>query len=570
MIRLALAPLLLSGLGGAPPAGVSTAEGRFGRPDQLALLEAKAGWRLLFDGASTAGWTGPGGSAAPAGWEVQDGCLHRAAGAGGLLTAEDFGDFELAFEWKIAPGANSGVRYRLRGLGGPEAPRGPEYQILDGAAGLDAAPAHRAGALYDLAAPADSPPAAAGEFHRARIVAWGNRIEHWLDGVRVVAADLESAEWAEAVAASKFAGVAAFAAPGRSPILLQDHGGEVWYRSLRLRELDALAGEEAVLSTGEGLPGWRALGDAVWTAEDGAILGRAGGGHQSFLVTERSFGDFLLEVDVKNELPGNSGIQVRSHVRENGTLHGYQIEIDPSERAWSGGLYDEGRRGWLQDLAGNDAGRRAFRSGEWNHYRIECVGPWIRAWVNGVPTADCFDPADMEGAIGLQVHSGTDTRVRWRDFRLREFGRNRWEEVPPPPADPRFPRNPFRQVDFERQDHAFRVRYRSETGLLVIEDAPAGWLLHEEPPMPPLDPPLIANGGWAMCFAARDREHLRPGEWNELAVCCFGGRAVVHLNGRRIRDFCYRPRPAAYQAWLRPPRGSAETLEYGAIDRLAW
>jgi arylsulfatase len=181
---------------------------------------------------------------------------------------------------------------------------------------------------------------------------------------------------------------------------------------------------EVSLFNGEDLRGWRELGDAIFTVEDSELLGRSGGGRQSFLVTERTFGDFRLELDLKAVGSGNSGVQVRSHQKPSGQVVGYQIEVDPSPRAWSGGLYEEGRRAWLQDLSKNEAGRRAFKLGEWNHYRIECVGRRIRAWVNGVSTADFTDEAevaDAEGFIGLQVHSGNNCSMRWRNLRLWEI-----------------------------------------------------------------------------------------------------------------------------------------------------
>ena len=181
---------------------------------------------------------------------------------------------------------------------------------------------------------------------------------------------------------------------------------------------------EVQLFNGQNLDGWRELGDAVFAAEDGELHGRVGGGSQSFLVTERSFDDFQLELDLMAVGTGNSGIQVRSHQRDSGQLYGYQIEVDPSPRAWSGGLYDEGRRSWLDDLADNEAGRAAFKPGEWNHYRVVCIGNRIRAWVNGVATADFADTADVadaEGFIGLQVHSGSTCDMRWRNLRLWEL-----------------------------------------------------------------------------------------------------------------------------------------------------
>lgn len=177
------------------------------------------------------------------------------------------------------------------------------------------------------------------------------------------------------------------------------------------------------LFNGRDLSGWREVGDAVWRVENGELVGEVGGGAQSFLVTEREFGDFRLELELRNDGPGNSGVQVRSHQKPSGQVYGYQIEIDPSSRAWSGGLYDEGRRGWLQNLADNDAARAAFKLGEWNRYRIELVGPRIRTWVNDVPVVDFTDDADASGFIALQVHSGKTTRMRWRRIELVELGR---------------------------------------------------------------------------------------------------------------------------------------------------
>ena len=172
------------------------------------------------------------------------------------------------------------------------------------------------------------------------------------------------------------------------------------------------------LFNGRDLTGWRAIGDAHWQVENGELVGSIGGGSQSFLATEREYSDFVLELELKNELPGNSGVQVRSHQNEKGRVYGYQIEIDPSERAWSGGLYDEGRRGWLFDLKERPEARAAFRNGDWNHYRIELCGNRIRTWVNSVPAVDTTDEADASGFIALQVHSGNNTRVRFRNLRL--------------------------------------------------------------------------------------------------------------------------------------------------------
>lgn len=379
-------------------------------------LDRSAGWQSLLGGDLGLGWD----FAAAPGWSREDGVLHRHAGGGDLVHSAVLTDFELAFDWRVSRGGNSGVKYRVRNR------LGPEYQVLDDARHPDGKRArHSAAALYDLLPAKGKTLRPTFEFNRALVRAVGPRLEHWLNGVRVLDVDLETAAFGAALAKSKFRAVADF---GREPgtLLLQDHGDEVAYRRLWLRDLSALAEKRSPLFDGETLAGWRALGDAIYEVDEDSILGRIGGGGQSFLVTEQSFGDFILEVELKPELPGNSGIQVRSHQRESGRLFGYQIEIDSSKRAWSGGLYDEARRGWLDDLKDNPAGRDAFRTGEWNEYRIECVGPWIRAWVNGVPTADYLDGADLEGVFGLQVHSGNNTRIRWRNLRLTDLGGYAW------------------------------------------------------------------------------------------------------------------------------------------------
>lgn len=409
-------------------------------------LERALGWRSLFDGRQHEGWQRFGGEAFPdQGWRVEDGCLRHIAGAGGgdIVHRDLFEDFEFEFEWRVGPGANSGVKYRVTPSDRPASMLGPEYQVLDDDAHRDGGnPLHAAAALYDLI-PAENKSlvgvveagaTARPAFNQGRIVARGTTLEHWLNGRRTVQVDLESEAWRQALGKSKFRGRPDFAQAKPGHIGFQDHGDDAWFRNLRIRDLGNLPGEEVTLYDGSTLDGWRSLGDASYVPGPAGILGEVGGGGQSFLVTEREYGDFILEVDVRTEMPGNSGIQIRSHTRQrdNGSerLYGYQIEIDPSDRSWSGGLYEEAcPRGWIQSLEDNPAAREAFRFGEWNHFRIECVGPWIRSWINGVPAADVFDVAELSGVIGLQVHSGNNTRVRWNNFRLQDLGTRSWRPL---------------------------------------------------------------------------------------------------------------------------------------------
>lgn len=191
------------------------------------------------------------------------------------------------------------------------------------------------------------------------------------------------------------------------------------------------AGEENWLDLFDGktLNGWiQRGGKALYHVEDGTIVGTTvPGTPNSFLCTEKVFSNFILELEVKVDTALNSGIQIRSNSFKeyrNGRVHGYQVEIDPSERAWSGGIYDEARRGWLYDLQNNEAARKAFKNGEWNHYRIEAIEDSIKTWINGIPAADLVDSMTATGFIALQVHSSRieGVKVRWRNIRIQNLG----------------------------------------------------------------------------------------------------------------------------------------------------
>ena len=146
-------------------------------------------------------------------------------------------------------------------------------------------------------------------------------------------------------------------------------------------------------------------------------------------MSERIWGDFILEGDVRIEPGGNSGWQIRSGIDDpedpTSRLRGSQIEVETTDRRWSGGIYEEGRRGWLDPLLGDEEARASFRVGEWNRYRIEADGIHIRSWVNGVPCGDLVDLARLKGHIAFQVHTGS-CDVSWRDLEIVDLGRSRF------------------------------------------------------------------------------------------------------------------------------------------------
>lgn len=186
------------------------------------------------------------------------------------------------------------------------------------------------------------------------------------------------------------------------------------------------------LFDGESLDGWKAvMGAADFEIENGEIIGIAKfGTPNTFLITEEQYDDFILEFDLKiNHISSNSGAMVRGQFdpaarNGNGLVYGYQIEADPTERAWSGGLYDEARRGWIYPSDLNPPAKSAFKMGEWNTYRIEAIGNEIKSWINGQEVAYVVDDMDSRGFIGLQVHSINDPnyegeKTHFRNIRIQ-------------------------------------------------------------------------------------------------------------------------------------------------------
>lgn len=182
------------------------------------------------------------------------------------------------------------------------------------------------------------------------------------------------------------------------------------------------------LFNGENLDGWEKLnGSAEYKVEDGAIVGISQlNTPNTFLATNQTYDDFILEFEFKVDDGLNSGVQFRSNSLpefHNGRVHGYQFEIDPSDRAWTGGVYDEARRGWLYPLTYNPEGQKAFKNGEWNKARIEAIGNSIRTWVNDIPCSDLLDSTTPSGFIALQVHAIGNAEqegktVAWRNIRI--------------------------------------------------------------------------------------------------------------------------------------------------------
>ena len=249
------------------------------------------------------------------------------------------------------------------------------------------------------------------------------------------------------------------------------------------------AAEWQSLFNGHDLSGWQqAVGNAKYQVEGNEIVGYAvADSPNSFLTTIEHYSDFILEYEILANPTMNSGVQIRSHVGENGVVLGYQVELDPTHRRFTGGLYDEKRRRWMYPLSRNEKGRNAFQNGSWNHFRVEAIGDSIRVWVNGIQTVDLVDDMTAEGFFGLQIHSIRDATlagntVRWRKLRIlsSDLEANR---TPPDPEVVQISYLTNRLTDYEVRQ-GWRLLWDGKTtagwrGAKLDEFPAEGWIISD-------------------------------------------------------------------------------------------
>ncbi|MEM7697573.1 MAG: family 16 glycoside hydrolase [Verrucomicrobiota bacterium] len=374
----------------------------------------------------------------------------------------------------------------------------------------------------------------------------------------------------------------------------------------------ASADEWITLFNGENFDGWTQKGgEAKYTIEDGVIVGTTvPKTPNSFLCTEKRYGDFILELEFKVDPELNCGVQIRSNSLadyKDGRVHGYQVEIDPSDRGWSGGIYDEARRGWLDNHVGNPAARYAFKQNEWNHYRIEAVGPHIRTYINGVLAADLLDAMTLEGFIGLQVH-GVGSRedplqVRYRNIRIQDLGKSEWEplfngedfsgwstELPDSwsitdgilrgRAEKSEKRHAIFLSDESYDDFTIRVRYRAHQGnsglYFRCEPKPEGVAVNGF--QAEIDAAgrgvggLYETGGrkWvAKPTPEAIAGFFKPDDWNVMDVTTRGGRITVHVNGVKSAEVFDDPGRSSGQFGLQLHGNQDMDVEFASVELLS-
>ena len=331
--------------------------------------------------------------------------------------------------------------------------------------------------------------------------------------------------------------------------------------SISLPEITFAAENWENLFDGKTLNGWiQRNGKAMYTVEDGMIVGTTVlNTPNSFLCTEKNYTDFIMELDFLVEQGMNSGIQIRSHSfkhYKDYRVHGYQVEIDTSDRAWSAGIYDEARRGWLFNLKDKPEAQKAFRQNQWNHYRIEAIGDRIQTWINGVPAADLKDDMTSTGFIALQVHGSkeADKKIKWRNIRIQDLTRKE-------------NKGPLKALIVDGQNnHGWQATtpvlksLLEETGLFTIEVATSP---KAGQPMDAFKPNFskydvivsnytgddwpketqdalveyMNNGGGLVIFHAADNAFPKWQEWNEMiAIGGWGGRNEKSGPMVRYRD----------------------------------
>lgn len=337
------------------------------------------------------------------------------------------------------------------------------------------------------------------------------------------------------------------------------------------------------LFDGKTLNGWQQCnGTATYRVEDGVIVGTTvEGSPNSFLCTAKEYGDFVLEFEVLVDPVLNSGVQIRSHryaadttsrvftgteyrdaKHPAGRVYGYQVEISNEKTGTSGGIYDEARRGWLENIVKDPAASKALKDNQWNKYRIEAEGDNIRVFVNGVPCANLTDSMDLTGFIGLQVHQfkgEKPAQVRWRNIRIQDNGRHVWSRI----WDGQSLNGWYQQGGgtFTVEDGAIHAKSKDDDariGFIVSEASwsnvtarlqfkiargNSGFFLRAEKGTlagyeVELDAETRTGGFWETGANGRkwvtgpdDNAAVKKDEWNEMTASLHGDKIVFHVNG---------------------------------------
>lgn len=426
-----------------PPAGATpTAQPPASTPPAGRVPAAPSSWRVLFDGTSTDAWRSYKKETFPEkGWVIEDGALKVQAGGGGgdIITKEQYTDFELEFEFKVAKGGNSGVMYRVTEAYDWPWMTGPEFQILDDAAHNDGKNTLTAvGSVYALYAADDKKRVnAPGEWNAAAIRLEGGRLTHELNGDVVVDCRVDGEEWKQKIAASKFKDMPGFGIQPRGHIALQDHGDDVWFRKVRIRSLESRGARAqetgavqsaGLLFNGKDLTGWTVFSpedpgsSPVWSVKDGVLV--CAGTPAGYIKTEKSYSDFVLTLEWRwnpeTKQAGNSGVLLRVNGEDKVWPRSVEAQL------MSGGAGDFWNIGEMKmetdpaRLNGRNTKRMHDAEkpvGEWNRYMIQCIGDKVTLKINGALVNEATGVERVAGPIALQSEG---TEIHFRNIAIVE------------------------------------------------------------------------------------------------------------------------------------------------------
>lgn len=411
----------------------------------LTPAERAAGWTVLFAGteaSAKAGFRGYKAAGFPEkGWVVEDGALRHVKGAGGgdLITVAEWEDFELACEFKCAEGANSGIMYRVAEKGDATYFTGPEYQILDDSKHDDGKNTkHSVGALYDLVEPklrdgGAKPAAPAGRWNSARIRVKAGVASHYLNGRLVVETRIDGPEWKGMIAKSKFKDWPDFGVQPKGHLALQDHGDDVWFRNIKVRDLKAPMPGERSLFNGLDLTGWVPVvpelagkdpgPGSVWSVKNGVLV--CAGKPSGYVRTKEKFTSYVLRVEWRFDPAkgaGNSGVLLRvqepdkvwpksieaqlhsTHAGDFWCIDNFPMTTDP--------VRTKGRNTKHKQMNERSVG-------EWNEYEIVAAGGDVSLWVNGEEVNRASGCEAVAGYIALQSEG---SEIQFRNIGIAEIG----------------------------------------------------------------------------------------------------------------------------------------------------
>lgn len=407
----------------------------FGQPatpsaaNSLSAAEKAAGWKLLFDGKTSTGWRGYKQKEFPKdAWKVEDGCIKTDKGGCDIISEEQFGEFEFSFEFKVKHKGNSGVMFRVFEKHDATWQSGPEYQILDDA-GHEKPPTdpHTTGACYDLYAPkGDKKLKPVGEFNTGRIRLQSGVLQHFVNDVKVVECNVDSQEWKDKIAASKFKGFEGFGISPKGHIALQEHGGEVCFRNLKIRDLSAKMPNEVSLFDGKNLDAWtfhlndNGKMEDVWSIVDGVIVCK--GNPIGYIRTKADYTNYVLKLEwrfnPKTKKAGNSGVLLRVQAPDKVWPKSVEAQLQHENAGDFWNIDEFPMKTIAERLNGRNTKKTHMAErplGEWNEYEIIVDHAKVVLRVNGETLNQAWDVAEIPGKIALQSEGA---EIHFRNIRL--------------------------------------------------------------------------------------------------------------------------------------------------------